>query len=317
MEAPSLVTVCIVPRERFSLSVRSLQAVLSNTSPETSVIYVDGNSPPQIAERLEAACASRGVKYLRFDRFLAPNEARALALAEVETPYMVFLDNDVFPGRRWLEPMLDCAESTGAWAVSPLILEGSAALPLVHMAGGALAEDERNGFPTIRTAHRLMRRLPLSVRRNLRREPCGFFEFHGVLLRRECFERGCRLDQSLRALHEHIDLAMQIHRAGGTVYFEPASVVRYDNAASFDPSDRAYFEQRWSESWTSSSIEHFREKWGFASDDPGLAAVAGFARAHSKLFEHSHKSWLRRALPLIARREGANLLRRLRRRSSA
>jgi hypothetical protein len=313
----STATVCIVPRERFSVSVRSLENVLARTPPETPMVYVDGNSPPGIAERLEAACARRGAQYLREERFLSPNEARAWALEEVATPYLVFLDNDVFVGKRWLEPLLECAESTGAWAVSPLILEGSGFLPLVHMAGGTLDQDERDGFPTIRTAHRLMRRLPMAVRRSLRREPCGLFEFHGVLLRRECFERGCSLDPALSALHEHIDLAMQIHRAGGSIYFEPASIVRYDNATPFDPCDRAFFAQRWCDAWTGSSIEHFREKWGFSSDDPGLAAVARFARAHSRLFEYSHQSWLRRALPLIARREGANLLRRWRRPSEA
>jgi hypothetical protein len=134
-----------------------------------------------------------------------------------------------------------------------------------------------------------------------------------VLIRRECFARGCTLDLRLRALHEHIDLAMQIQRAGGHVYFEPAAVVRYDKATRFEAFDRAYFEKRWCEEWTDGSIEHFRDKWALAENDPGLAALSRFAAKHRKLFDSSHRSWLRRVLPLIARREGASLLRRWRR----
>jgi hypothetical protein len=304
-------TISIILRERFSLAEQSLANILDRIDPDTPVLYLDGNTPAAIAERLQKRCEAYGARYLRYDRFLAPNEARALALAEVQTPYLVFIDNDVFVTRGWLTALEDCAEATGAWAATPLLLEGDAMLPLVHMAGGELIEGEREGWRTVRQTHRLMRRLPRMVRRELRREPCGFFEYHCVLLRRDCFEKGCTLDTELRALHEHIDLAMQIHRAGGRVYFEPGSVVRYDNATRFKDVDRTFFELRWSEGWTHSSIEHFRDKWQLAPDDAGLAALDHWASRHRGLLDQSHAPWLRRALPLVLRREGRGLLRRI------
>jgi len=308
---PAHTTVCIIPRERFSLAERSLANILERIAPGTPVLYLDGNTPAAIAERLRRRCEAYGARYLRYDRFLAPNEARAIALAEVGTPYLVFIDNDVFVTPGWLRALQDCAEATGAWAVTPLLLEGDALLPLVHMAGGELIEGERDGWRTVRQTHRLMRRLPRMVRRDLHREPCGFFEYHCVLLRRDCFEKDCTLDTELRALHEHIDLAMQIHRAGGSVYFEPGAVVRYDNATRFTDDDRPFFELRWSEGWTHSSIEHFRDKWQLAPDDAGLEALDQWASRHRGLLEQSHASWLRRALPLGLRREGRGLLRRV------
>lgn len=311
MDTPAPLTVCIVPRERYSLAVRSLDSVLAATPAAVPIVYLDGASPPAIASALRERCEARGAHYLPAGQHLSPSEARSRALAAVTTPFLIFIDNDVFPQAGWTDALLACAEETGAWAVSPLVLEGSAALPLVHMAGGDLTESERNGSPTIQQRHRLMRRLPMSIRSSLRREPCGFFEYHGVLLRRYCFERGCTLYTGLSAVHEHIDLALQIRRAGGEVYFEPGAVIRYDNATRFSDDDRAFFELRWSEPWTRDSIEHFRAKWHFADDDPGLAALARWAARHRELFRQSHRPWLRRALPLIARREGRFLLQRL------
>ena len=226
----------------------------------------------------------------------------------METPYVIFVDNDVFVGRDWATRLLACASETGAWAVTPLVMEGSAMLPLIHMAGGDLREETVAGAPTIHQSHRLMRRVRFRVQSQMKRQPCGFFEFHCVLLRRDCFERGCSLDPALEAVHEHLDLAMQIHRAGGQVYFEPSALVRYDNAQPFAAADRDFFEQRWSEDWTHSSIEHFRQKWGMAENDAGLLAIRRWAERHRKLFEHTQKSWLRRAVPLILRREGRCLM---------
>ena len=46
--------------------------------------------------------ARRARSAARGEDHLAPNESRNLALAHVETPYVVFIDNDVFvqPGYR-------------------------------------------------------------------------------------------------------------------------------------------------------------------------------------------------------------------------
>lgn len=307
----ALVTICIVPRERYSLALASLDGVLARIPANAPVVYVDGQSPPEIGRALAERCQARGALYIRTDSDLPPNQARALAVGEVKTPYLIFIDNDVFPDRDWVSRLVGCAEETGAWAVTPLVMEGSSMLPLIHMAGGDLREETTDGVPTIHQSHRFMRRVRFCVRSQLRRQPCGFFEYHCVLLRRDCFERGCTLDPALTALHEHLDLSMQIHRAGGEVYFEPQARVRYDNATPFTAADRNYFERRWSVEWTAASLEHFRQKWGMADTDPGLLATSRFAASHRKLFENTQKSWLRRALPLIARREGGQLLRHL------
>lgn len=51
---------------------------------------------------------------MRRDCNLTPDETRNLGMAQVKTPYTVFVDNDVLvtPGR--LEPLIACADDTKA-----------------------------------------------------------------------------------------------------------------------------------------------------------------------------------------------------------
>ncbi|MFN2328343.1 MAG: glycosyltransferase family 2 protein [Chromatocurvus sp.] len=314
-DAPA--TICIVPRERYSLALASLDSVLGATPKEFPLVYVDGQSPPAISTALAARCRARGASYIQTDKDLPPNRARALALRQVTTPYVIFVDNDVFPGTNWASQLVKCAQETGAWAVSPLVMEGSAMLPLIHMAGGDLQEKLVDGVLTLKQSHRFMLRLRRRVRSQLQRQACGFFEFHCVLLRSDCFRRGCSLDVELTALHEHLDLAMQIHRAGGEVYFEPDAYVRYDNATPFVAADRDFFERRWSEDWIHGSLEHFRKKWGMASNDADLLSTGRWATRHRELFGQTQKPWLRRALPRMARREVRHFLQNLQARRRA
>ena len=53
-------------------------------------------------------------------------------------------------------------------------------------------------------------------------------EFHCVLLRTSAFEQREFLNNNLLSHGEHLDLARDIRLAGGDVYFEPRSIVRYD-----------------------------------------------------------------------------------------
>lgn len=150
------VTLCIVPRERFSCAVDSLKNIIENTRSFASCIYIDGNSPPEVSAQLADICRANGYTHVREDRYLTPNQARNIALGLVDTRYVVFVDNDLFVEPGWLEHLVDCAEQTGAWAVGPVIMEGSENLSIIHMAGGKLVEDKVGGFNRVRQQHRHM-----------------------------------------------------------------------------------------------------------------------------------------------------------------
>jgi len=309
MEPDSQVTICITPRERFSCSIDSLEDIVRNTSGPYKLIYIDANSPAAIAGQLASICRTNSFTYLREDHYLAPNQARNIALKQIDTRYVAFLDNDVFVTPGWLDAMLHCARDTGAWAVSPVILEGGAALQVIHMAGGDLVEQQTNGYNRIHQRHRYVLRTLRSVRDQLRRELVSLFEFHCVLLRTDVFDRRDFLDERFTAHAEHLDLAREIRLAHGTIYFEPAAVVRYDTARKFEEYDRAYFELRWGPDWTHNSIEHARNKWHLGPQDSSLKRIAAWTEKHRGLFATSQTSWTLHILPKLLRRRTSHWLR--------
>ena len=130
------VTIIVAPRERFSYTRESLESVYQNTQYPFKLIYVDGNSPSDIRRYLEEQAREKKFELIRTEYYLSPNHARNLGLGQVNSKYVVFLDNDVIVTPGWLKTLVNCAEETKATVVSPLICQN---LPLhseVHCAGG-------------------------------------------------------------------------------------------------------------------------------------------------------------------------------------
>jgi hypothetical protein len=188
----------------------------------------------------------------------------------VGTRYVVFIDNDVLVTPGWLDALVTCAEETGAWAVGPLYCIGPPELETIHMAAGVCHVLEENGRRRLVDQHRLVGKRWVDVRDSLRREPAQMIEYHCLLLRMEALERVGPLDEALLSDREHHDLCLLIERAGGAIYFEPASVVTWMAPPPLAWSDLPFFLRRWSESWNRSSLEHFDRKWKLDEDERRL-----------------------------------------------
>ena len=92
-----------------------------------------------------------------------------------------------------------------------------------------------------------------------------------MLVRAEAFRRLGPLDEGLKSALENPDFCMSVRQAGGDVYFEPGALVTYVPPPPLAWSDLRYFLLRWSDAWNRASLDHFREKWRLAADDPTLA----------------------------------------------
>lgn len=198
----------------------------------------------------------------------------------MRTRYVVFIDNDAVPAPGWLDKLVECAETTGAWIVGPLYFIGEPERQEIHMAAGDARIEERPGGRRFVERHRFAGKRPAEVRAHLVRQPCEQVEFHCMLVRAEVFERLGPLDEELRSVAEHSDLCMLVRRHGGDVYFEPDSIVTYVTSGRFGLSDYAYFFRRWSEAWTEASIERFREKWDLPVGEAGMKAIARWNEEH-------------------------------------
>jgi GT2 family glycosyltransferase len=263
-------TIVVVPRERFSFAGRSLESIFEHSDVPFRLVYVDGGSPARVRRHLDRQAAERGFELIRTNQYLSPNQARNLGLQRVRSKYVVFVDNDVIVARNWLAPLIQCAEETGATVVSPLNCEGEPIHQRIHFAGGEchVRIEEKPGRTERHMVDKIWRqgeRLT-DVRDQLKRERTEVAEFHCLMARREIFDRIGPFDEGMLSVRENLDFCLMVRQAGGTVYFEPASIITYLGGRPLEWSDLTYYAVRWSDQWTLASLHHFRDKWDLTED---------------------------------------------------
>ncbi len=277
-----LVTIVVVPRERFSQSINSLENIYENTPPPFKLIYVDGNSPAHIKSCLEAKAKQKAFQLIRTEHFLTSNQAHNMGLAHVTTRYVVFIDNDIFVAPNWLEKLVQCAEETGAWVVGPLYLGGKLEDQIIHFAGGTLHFSERNGQRALHCTCPLAGQKLSEVRQQLHCEPTEAIEFHCVLVRNESFKKLGLFDETMMSHSDHNDFSLLVRAGGGSVWFEPASVLAYYYTAPLTWSDLPYFFWRWSDAFGKISTDSFRKKWNLPANDPYITGISRYSRWHRR-----------------------------------
>lgn len=295
MNARPAATVVVVPRERFSEAAASLASIVRHTAPPDQLVYVDGASPAPVRRAIAAAAARHGFRVLRRRHYLSPNEARNLGLAAVDTPYVVFVDNDLHVRPGWLGALVQCAEQTGAWLVGPLYHQGRPGAERIHMAGGVARIEERDGRRFLRESHHLSAGA-LEDGIDLRRSPTELIEFHCLLARTQALRDLGGLDPRLLNTPEHVDLCLSANAAGGGIQLEPAAKVTYVGPGPLRLYDLPYFLLRWSDDWTRRSLAHFGRKWRLADDDPFLREHAAWCANYRRSVSHRWRHVLRRGL---------------------
>lgn len=261
------VTIVVVPRERFSCTQDSLESIYEHTDFPFELIYVDGNSPPKVQQYLQAKSQEKNFKIIRTDYYLSPNHARNIGLSQVNTKYLVFVDNDVIFSPGWLQALVTCAEETNATVVGPLMCEKEPIHQRVHFAGGeSRVVTDIKGDRHLREKMYKQGHQVIEIRPLLHRTQTELAEFHCVLVRKEIFEQIGYLDEAMLNTKEHLDFCMTVAQAGGKVYFEPDALVTYVPGPPLESSDLLFYMLRWSDAWTLASLQRIREKWGLSED---------------------------------------------------
>ena len=185
-----IVTLIVVPRERFSYARTSLESLYEQTQIPFKLVYVDGNSPKSLKSYLTEQAQLKGFKLLRTEHYLYPNQARNLGLQQVDTKYLVFVDNDVvvYPG--WLKALVECAEETNAAVVGPLMCQHEPIHQEIHFAGGeSHIWVDKLGRRRLREKMLYQGKQVDQMRSQLKRTPTELAEFHCVLVRRSIFAK--------------------------------------------------------------------------------------------------------------------------------
>jgi GT2 family glycosyltransferase len=293
--AQPIVTIVVVPRERFSYSKQSLESIYAETDYPFELVYVDGGSSPELKAYLENQSQEKQFKLIRTEYYLSPNRARNIGIQAAQGKYIVFVDNDVLVQRGWLQKLVDCAEETGATVVGTLTCIDSPLHEVVHNGGGTTyievrTEGNKTGRYAVQKSYLEGKRVS-KIPEQLSRVQCEFVEFHTALVRKSFFDDHGLLDEGLLSTREHIDLCLSATKVGGTVYCERQSIVTYMTGAEFDWYDYTYFSLRWSDAWDLASFDHFRKKWNLEED-------WYFERRYNRLGRRRYRALMR---PIISR----------------
>lgn len=261
------ITILVSPRERFSYTKVSLESIFQHTDVPFHLIYVDGNSPPEVKTYLEEQASDKSFELVRVDHYLPPNQARNVGLARVTTPYVVFVDNDVVVSPGWLNALIRCAEETGASIVGPLTCQDEPVHETIHFANG-----EARIIVDVKGRRRLREKMCRQgqkvekVASKLQRVPAELVEFHCMLVNVKVFQKLGLLDERFLNTKEHVDLCMSVIRAGGDIFFEPTSVITYVPDISWNWADLHLYMLRWSDAWEIASLHHLQDKWNLSED---------------------------------------------------
>ncbi|MEO1144522.1 MAG: glycosyltransferase [Cyanobacteria bacterium J06638_22] len=266
MESPN-VTIVVSPRERFSFTQKSLDSLYEHTQIPFNLVYVDGNSPPLVRDYLATQATEKGFELVRVDHFLTPNQARNIGISKVKTKYVAFVDNDVIVSPGWLEALVQCAEEANADIVGPLTCQDEPVHETIHFANGvARVIVDVKGRRRMREKMTRQGQRVTENRAKLERVQAELVEFHCMLVNMQVFQKLGPLDERFMNTKEHVDLCMSVAESGGSVYFEPDSLVTYVPGIAWTWPDLHYYMLRWSDAWERSSLAHLQQKWNLSED---------------------------------------------------
>jgi hypothetical protein len=257
------VTIAVVPRETLSQVRDALEDLVANTAPPYRLVIVDADYPAATRRWLAGFAETHDALVLRAGCTITPNRARNAALAWVDTEFVVFLDDNCFVRKGWLDALLQCADETGAGLVAPLygFRASRDGAETVHAYSGNAHVEVVSGRRVVDdTPHHCGMTLDQALR-ELHRTRTETGEFHCLLVRTAVFEGIGWLDEGLLCMCEHLDLCMLAREAGHEIWADPAAVAMFERPIPIPWGDRMFYVFRWSEQLNEPTMARFSEKW--------------------------------------------------------
>lgn len=280
--ASPAVTIVVSFRERWRFTPLTVASIIRHTRGDYALWLLDPGLPDAVREALQPHIEAGALELVPVDPALQPNQWREQVAPRLKSPFAVFIDNDVVVTPGWLKAMIACAEETKAGIVCPLYLWGEhEQSELIHMAGGDLELVPADGGARMTESHRHVGRDIADVPDDLCRRPCGFGEYHCMLMRREVYRADGMFEPAIATVHEHIHASMLAREMGHETWFEPAARVNYLAFAPWRVGELDALRARWDYGAAQASLTHFAERWKIVDDEDFRAPVHRFLTVHA------------------------------------
>jgi hypothetical protein len=281
-EANTLATIVISFRERWRFTPLTVETILRHTDGNFRLWVLDAGMPDDVRNLLRPYVEAGQLEIIDVGEGRQPNEARRLVIPRLETPFAVFVDNDVIVSSGWLDRLLTCAEESGAGIVCPLYLwSDRPESDQIHMAGGDLTLEGEEGSLHMGEHHRHLGRRISEVADQLERAECDYGEFHCLVMRREVYSAEGVFDPEIVSVHEHIHASLRARELGFATWFEPEARVNYLAFAPWVTGELSDFRRRWDFETSERSLGGFAKRWGIADDAAYRAPIRRFVIDHA------------------------------------
>ncbi|SET36649.1 glycosyltransferase [Thalassotalea agarivorans] len=257
------VTVVITPRDRYSGIVECIENLYRVTKQPFKLIVLDLAYPKHLKKQINALLEDKDNAEIVNYGLIIPMEAMRRIRPKIDTPYVMFLDNDSNVTENWLPPLLSVAEQERAAIVNPLTLEkegvDEGASLRNHLYTNEIRIVNVEGSDYLIEDKHFRRALPQEIPQEI--APSEMFELHGVLFETQ-FLHDIELPQMV--IREHIDIGIQAKKMGRKILTQPESVVIFDNLGTrMQYFDMKFFFFRWNPKLTWKSSRLFEERWGY------------------------------------------------------
>ena len=239
IELSGLCSIGVVIRDRISVLPTCLRVLRDQGLDALPVIAVVGGADPRWRETWKADFPT--VRFVFTDEILTPGRSRNIVIEQVNTPAVALLDADLIPYPGWLDRCCERLRGESAAAVVvPLILE---APERVHAAGNLEYMNRREGVDHLHKELRFAG-MPYGERCGLPAAAVDYGETHCLVCDVSALRAVGGFDDELAEFGD-VDLGRRIRRAGREVWFEPRSVVYFQQGAPIELEDIDVFAWRW------------------------------------------------------------------------
>src|SRR5689334_17475817 len=108
MSGDKLVSIIVVPRERFGRSIESLDSLLESTPIPHDLLYMATAVPRPILTEIHTRAKTHGFRVIEDPELKLPLFSRNRGARLATTKYIVFVDNDLMVRPGWIEPLIRC-----------------------------------------------------------------------------------------------------------------------------------------------------------------------------------------------------------------
>jgi glycosyltransferase involved in cell wall biosynthesis len=248
------ITILIVPRDRFSVFPKCIEAIYAHTTSKFRVVVLAGGMDSATQEFLTGLQEEKdNFQVVSLKQLLTQIELRRMAMEYAQGRYCVLMENDTIVHENWLSPLMACMLEERAAVVMPLIYWYRG----LHAAGCSFEEKVTDGETIL--DHNI-----LYI--DISRKQIGYPESHLILMDLDQIQQVelAELFDDVEPFDVDFGLTLRKHRL--PVWLEPQSVVTYDAPPPWEVRDIPPFQLRWDEGLWTSGNERFTKKWGVSYD---------------------------------------------------